>query len=343
MISIVIPALNEEHAIGATIESLRKVLFEAGFQDAEILVVDDGSSDQTGAKAIEAGANVVRHPHNIGYGRALKRGIRAAKYDTIVMIDADLTYPAQTIPALLKEYERGFDMVVGARTGQHYRESALKAPLRTFLKGLVEFTAGREVPDVNSGLRVFSKQSISNHLDHLCDTFSFTTSLTLAYMLTGRFVCYINVPYHARVGSTKVRLLRDSLRTLQYIVQAIVYYNPIKIFLLLSMLCLTLCATGIAGNIVTHSEFCSFLAAGGLLFSVLMFGLGLLADLLRQSNIAAGNSSTVSFEKETRKLHNFAPAEKQSRDNNNEHAQNCLPTAGTAAEFNTPITTGRGT
>jgi glycosyltransferase involved in cell wall biosynthesis len=285
MISLVIPALNEEDAIAGTILSLRKVLVDSGITNAEIILIDDGSSDKTGARAAEAGARVIRHPHNVGYGRALKSGIRAAKYDTIVMIDADLTYPAEAIPGMLVEYGKGFDMVVGARTGQHYRESAFKVPLRTLLKSLVEYTAGRDVPDVNSGLRVFSRQAILSYLDHLCDTFSFTTSLTLAYMLTHKFVSYMPISYHARMGSSKVRLLRDSLRTLQYIVQAIVYYNPIKIFLLLSLGCIALAAFGFLFSAIFHTG--EMLAVGGLLLSVLMFGLGLLADLVRQVNIAA--------------------------------------------------------
>ncbi len=150
----------------------------------------------------------------------------------------NLTYPFTEVPKLLEEYHKGFDMVVGARTGEHYRESNLKSPLRKILKFLVEFTAGRKVPDVNSGLRVFSKTTIIAYLNHLCDTFSFTTSMTLAYMMTGKFVKYIPIPYDKREGKSKVRLFRDSLRTLQYILQAINYYNPIKIFLSFAALCI---------------------------------------------------------------------------------------------------------
>src|SRR5437868_5882762 len=130
MISIVIPAYNEENAICDTIYEVRKVCDEMQLIDYEIIIVNDGSSDSTTEKARTAGVKVINHPHNIGYGRSLKDGIQNARFDTIVITDADRTYPLHEIPTLYKEYQKGFDMVVGARTGKHYRESILKSPLR---------------------------------------------------------------------------------------------------------------------------------------------------------------------------------------------------------------------
>lgn len=282
MISLVIPAFNEQGAILETIETAKTVFSRANITASEIIIVDDGSQDETGKLAASAGAKVVRHPHNMGYGYSLKSGIKAAQYDTIVISDADGTYPIDKIPDLLEEYSKGFNMVVGARTGKFYRESWLKMPLRLILKWLVEFTVGRKIPDINSGLRVFSKQDVLPYFSHLCDTFSFTTSLTLAYMMTYKFVHYIPIPYFKRTGSTKVRLFRDSLRTLQFIVQALVYYNPIKIFILMcgitlafSIWCFLLSAT-----LQLLSAF--LLGVGSILITILIFSLGLLADLLRQ-------------------------------------------------------------
>ena len=125
MISVVIPALNERNAIVETVERTREVLAAAKLEPFEIVVVDDGSDDGTGELAKQAGAHVLRHPHNIGYGRALKDGIAAAQYDIIVITDADGSYPIEEIPALVALYQSGFDMVVGARTGKQYRESSL--------------------------------------------------------------------------------------------------------------------------------------------------------------------------------------------------------------------------
>jgi glycosyltransferase involved in cell wall biosynthesis len=277
MISVVVPALNEEPVIGRTLAELRDACATSGLAGAEIIVVDDGSTDRTGAIAAEAGARLVRHPHNVGYGRSVKDGVGAATHDTIVIIDADGTYPLEALPQMLAEFHRGVDMVVGARTGDQYRD---KAPLRAILKWLVEFTAGRRVPDVNSGLRVFSKSTLQPYQDHLSDTFSFTTSLTLAYMMTGRFVSYVPIGYRERVGRTKVRLLRDSLRTLQYIVQAILYYNPLKLFLLI---CGVQFVLGVVLLLVARlGEFATAFALGvGCLVTVVpVFCLGLLAELL---------------------------------------------------------------
>lgn len=288
MITIVIPAYNEENAIIDTISEIRQVLDEknsetgAGILQYEIIIVNDGSSDSTRDKAEVAGVKVINHPHNIGYGRSLKDGIQNARFDTIVITDADRTYPSEEIPHLLKEYQKGFDMVVGARTGKHYRESLLKSPLRSILKFLVEFTAGRKVPDVNSGLRIFSKGTIIPYLNHLCDTFSFTTSLTLAYMMTGRFVKYIEIPYEKREGKSKVKLFRDSLRTLQYILQAINYYNPIKLFILFSAVCVFFAMIGFLMSALFGLNSGFYLGIGGLLVALLVVCFGLIADLLKQ-------------------------------------------------------------
>jgi polyisoprenyl-phosphate glycosyltransferase len=283
MISVVVPAFNERDAVAATVRELRSVLDgHGGLPTAQIIVVDDGSSDGTGSIAEQHGAIVVRHPHNLGYGRALKSGIQAALHDTIVILDADGTYPVADIPRLVDRYREGFDMVVGARSGSGFRESLSKRALRRVLKLLVEFTAGRSVPDVNSGLRVFSRATILPYFPHLCDTFSFTTSLTLAYMMTGRFVTYAPITYVERVGATKVRLLRDALRTLQYIVQAIAYYNPIKAFLLLIAVTVMITAFAMAFAWPAGAPLVALVAVIGMASSVLLFGMALLADVLRQ-------------------------------------------------------------
>lgn len=279
MISIVIPAKDEETAIEQTIEQIKLALTDVKH---EIIVVDDGSQDATAERAKSAGLKVISHPHNLGYGASLKTGIRAAQYDTIVITDADGTYPNDQIPMLLSEYNKGFDMVVGARTGQHYFESIFKAPLRLLLKFMVEYTAGRKVPDVNSGLRVFSKKKATPYFNHLSNTFSFTTSITLAYMMNNLFVKYIPIPYHKRTGSTKVHLLRDSLRTLQYIVEAITYYNPLKIFLLISGLTFVTSLLSLILAFFSKLSIFYFLGIGGMLTAINVFCIGLIAVLLRQ-------------------------------------------------------------
>jgi glycosyltransferase involved in cell wall biosynthesis len=281
-VSIVIPAYNEAPAIEATVARARAALAALPGVAGEIVVVDDGSADATGAIAAAAGVRIIRHPHNLGYGRSLKDGIAAAAHETIVIIDADGTYPIEDLGRLLQPMQEGHDMVVGARTGVQYAGGLLKHPLRRVLTFLVEFTTGRNVPDVNSGFRVFSRATATRYFGQLCDTFSFTTSLTLAYMMTGKFVAYVPITYAERVGATKVRLFRDTLRTLQYIVQAILYYNPIKIFLLLGLIALAVTALAVATAALTTPSPALTLATVGTLVAITVFALGLLADLLRQ-------------------------------------------------------------
>ena len=281
MISIVLPAYNEDPAIGRTLDELRRVLDGATLSPYEIIVVDDGSTDRTAEFAARAGARIVTHPDNAGYGRSLKDGIAAATYETIVILDADGTYPADAIPRLVVELHRGFDLVVGARTGIHYRGAWFKAPLRSLLTLLAEFTTGRRIPDVNSGLRVFHRSTAMAYFPQLCDTFSFTTSMTLAYMLTRKYVTHVPIAYATRVGATKVRLVRDGLRTLQSIVQSIVYYNPVKMFLLLTAGALMLAALAIAILAVRPDAAWIGIAAIGGMAALVIFALGLVADLLR--------------------------------------------------------------
>ena len=289
MISVVIPAYNESGGIGSTVTAVRQTLIDAGIEGFEILVVNDGSSDGTAAEAVAAGAAVISHPHNLGYGHSLKRGILAARHPTIAITDADMTYPVDRIPALLDEYRKGFDMVVGQRTGQYYRESVVKAPLRRLLKFLVEYAAGRRIPDVNSGLRIFNRDVATNYFNHVCDTFSFTTSLTLAYMMNGRFVGYVPIPYHHRAGRSKVRLLRDSLRTLQYIIEAVIYFNPLKAFLLLAMILVAGSLLSFLVGTIFSLNALYYLGVGSVMLAVLTTCLGFLAVLLKQ--IMLQNSS----------------------------------------------------
>lgn len=278
-VSLVIPAFNEEPVI---VETIRRARVALAAEDADLMVVDDGSTDATAAEAEKAGARVLRHPQNMGYGRALKTGISAARHDTIVITDSDGTYPLEEIPRLLAEYRRGFDLVVGARQGEHYDESPGKKFLRRVLRRLVEFVTGNRIPDINSGLRIFSRRTIRSYFDTLCDTFSFTTSMTLAYLMTGKFVCYAPISYHRRIGRTKVSLWRDSLRTLQFIVEAILYYNPLKLYLVVAAPLAVLSALCFLGAGLVRPALLVILGALLLLAAILVLGLGMLAIMLKQ-------------------------------------------------------------
>lgn len=239
-VSVVLPAFNEEEGITVTLERLQSVPL-----NLEVIVVDDGSTDRTSEVAKQFGARVVRHPANGGYGHSLKSGILAATHDLIAIADADGTYPVEELPAMMQKMEEGFDMVVGVRHGAHFRGTFLKMPARFVFQFLVEFSTGRHIPDINSGLRIFRKSDIVPLFPLLCGTFSFTTTLTLAYCFLRKFICYVPIRYEKRIGKSKVRLVRDSLRTLQYIVESIARFNPLKLYLLLALM-LLLIAFGFA-------------------------------------------------------------------------------------------------
>lgn len=233
-LSIIIPAYNEEGAIGATLTAIQAALKTADYP-WEVLVISDGSTDGTVSAAKAVGAHVVEHPINSGYGRSLLTGIRRARYSSIAILDADGTYPVERLNDLIGFYRRGFDMVVGARTGPHLSPHWLKRVLRIFFRWLAEFTTGQRIPDINSGFRIFAKAPVLAWQESLSMGFSFTTTITLLFMLNHYFVGYLPIDYRTRQGTSKVRLWRDSLRSLQIIVTTIAQYNPLKLFLLLML------------------------------------------------------------------------------------------------------------
>lgn len=269
-VSVVIPAFNEGPAIGAVLDAVRGLGI-----DAEIIVTDDGSIDDTGAVASAHGARVIRHAANLGYGRSIKDAVKAASTDVIVLTDADGTYPVERIPDLLALFDKGFDMVVGARQGAVYRGTFFKSMLRWFLRKVVEFASGRKVPDVNSGLRVFRKSAVEQYFPDICDGFSFTTTITLVCNLTHRTIGYMPIAYDKRVGRSKVRLARDTLRTMQYIVECIVRYNPLKLFVVLAGL------TFLAG-IATYPWTGVFGLLVGFCAAMVVFSIGCLAETWRR-------------------------------------------------------------
>jgi polyisoprenyl-phosphate glycosyltransferase len=197
-----------------------------------------------------------------------------------VIADADGTYPIERIPDLIAESDR-FDMVVGARQGKYYRESLFEEPARIGLGKLCEWVTGTRIPDVNSGLRVFRTALARQYFHVISQGFSFTTTITLAALSNGYFVKYVPVDYHKRVGKSKVKLSRDIPRTTQIILQAIAYYNPIKLFLSFALACLALALVCWAGYAYTRSLPVGVAASLWSVSVVHFIALGLLADLIR--------------------------------------------------------------
>jgi glycosyltransferase involved in cell wall biosynthesis len=231
MISVVIPVYNEEEAIGAVLDELIAVLKDKTY---EIIVVDDGSSDNTAKVVQEKRVKLIPHPHNMGYGAAIKTGIKNAANDLILIIDGDGSYPVNVIPELLKETDQ-YDMVVGSRTGKEVKIPLYRKPAKWFLSMLANYLARVVIPDLNSGMRIFKKGDVKKFFKILPSGFSFTTTLTLAYVSNDYTVKYLPIDYHERKGKSKIKPFRDGLNFIMLIVRTITYFNPLKIFLPLSI------------------------------------------------------------------------------------------------------------
>jgi glycosyltransferase involved in cell wall biosynthesis len=201
----------------------------------EIIVVDDGSSDGTAAIAREQDVLVFGHAHNRGYGSALKTGIRHARHGLVLIIDADGTYPSEIIPLLVSRLTADhLDMVVGARTGRKVSIPLARRPAKWMIARLAQYVVGENIPDVNSGLRVIRRRVALRFLDLLPNGFSFTTTITLGMLVNHYAVGYLPIDYHARVGRSKIRPVRDTLNFIRLILRIALYFAPLKFFLPMS-------------------------------------------------------------------------------------------------------------
>ncbi len=228
--TVLIPAYDEEAGIGPTLERLRDTLADLPVA-TEILVVDDGSRDGTASKlASFSGIRTVTHARNRGYGAALKTGLRHARHDLIVISDADGSYPCERIPELVRRAASA-DMVVGARRGGSAGSSILRGIPKWFLRRFAEWLVQSDIPDLNSGLRVFRKSVVDGFLALLPNSFSFTTTLTLAMISNGYTVAFEPIDYQPRVGRSKIKPIRDTLRFVQLILRTGMYFAPLRVFL----------------------------------------------------------------------------------------------------------------
>ncbi|MCI0435397.1 MAG: glycosyltransferase family 2 protein, partial [Gemmatimonadetes bacterium] len=233
--SVVIPAYNERDGIGPVVAEVREVMERSGIS-AEIIVVDDGSTDATARAAQEAGARVVRHRSNRGYGAALKTGIAASKHNLTVIIDGDGTYPAKYIPELLARLESA-DMAVGARTGASVHIPLVRRPAKWILSVLANYLSGASIPDLNSGLRAFRREVAMQYFPILPDQFSWTTTITLAMHCDKYAVTYTPIDYRPRHGRSKI-VPWDTASFLVLILRTAMLFRPLRVFLPLVLVCL---------------------------------------------------------------------------------------------------------
>jgi glycosyltransferase involved in cell wall biosynthesis len=237
-LSIIIPVYNEVDAVLALAEQLEKIEKDSGL-DLEIIMVNDGSDDGTAEQLAQLSNRSIRvmdHPINRGYGAALKTGIAIASHSLIAITDADGTYPNEKLPELYSTMiEKKADMVVGARTGSNVHIPLIRRPPKWALNQLANYLTGTKIPDLNSGFRIMRKKSIEKHLNILPDGFSFTTTITLALLKEKGNVIYMPIDYADRKGKSKIRPIYDTLNFLQLIIRSVMYFDPLAVFLPLSI------------------------------------------------------------------------------------------------------------
>ena len=290
-LSVVVPAYNEASGITHVIAQLESVLANAECPH-EIIVVDDGSEDNTADLVGEVSrVRILRHDHNLGYGAALKTGIRHAQHDLVCITDADGTYPSESIPELVERLvETGADMVVAARTGKRVAIPAARRPAKWILGKLANLVAGESIPDLNSGLRVFNRQAVRRFFGIPPDGFSFTTTITLSMLANGYAIEYVSIDYRPRIGRSKIRPIRDTLNLTQLVLRIALYFAPLKIFLPISGLLLVLAivwglfSAFILGRLADVSTLVIFMTA------VQVGVIGLLAELITQRLGNAGRT-----------------------------------------------------
>ncbi len=276
-ISVIIPAYNEEAGIGQVLAEVEEVMRGSGL-DFEIIVVNDGSTDRTAEIVQKTGAVLLEQPANRGYGASLKLGIHRAKFERVLILDADGTYPPEAIPRLLEKAD-DFEMVVGSRTGENVAIPAFRRFPKWLLKKLADYLVGMKIPDLNSGLRIFRKSAAEKFLPILPDGFSFTTTITVAFLSSSLPVHYAPIDYYKRSGRSKFRPLQDTLNLLNLIIRTSLYFNPLKIFVPAGT---SLLVAGLA--LLVHR----LIAGGGgmvttvvlLMAGLQLLALGLLADLI---------------------------------------------------------------
>jgi glycosyltransferase involved in cell wall biosynthesis len=274
-ISIIIPAYNEAESIGSVVQQVRGL-----YPSAEIIVIDDGSSDHTDQAAVASGARVYAHPYNIGNGAAVKSGIRIASGDILVFMDGDGQHDPAEIERLLA-YFPDYDMVVGARTRKS-QSSIGRALGNRFYNQFASYVAKFAVEDLTSGFRAIKADLAKSFLYLLPNTYSYPTTLTLGVLRSGRSVKYVPIRAQTRkLGESKIRFFRDGVRFFMIIVKICTLYSPMRVFLPVSFLMFVLGMAWYVYTFITEGRFTNMSA---LLFTtaIMIFMMSLISEQVSQ-------------------------------------------------------------
>jgi glycosyltransferase involved in cell wall biosynthesis len=282
-VSIIIPVYNEELAIADTVSAIRRLCLP----ESEILVVNDGSSDQTAEVAASAGARVISHPYNIGNGAAVKTGIRAARGKVLVFLDGDGQHDPQDIPRLIAEIAR-YHMVVGAR--QAGSETQLHRDLANWVYNtFASFICAFRIEDLTSGFRAMRRNDALRFCDMFPNTFSYPTTSTLAFLRSGRSLKYVPIKTAYRKGKSKIKLLHDGFEFFLIIMKIAMAFSPLRVFLPVSSFLFFL---GLGRYCYTYMTEGQFTNMSHLLInsSVIIFMLGLIAEQIAALRMERGDA-----------------------------------------------------
>lgn len=270
-ISVIVPAKNEAGAISGVVVGIRRVV-----PNAEIIVVDDGSTDDTARLAADAGATVVSHQHSLGNGAAVKSGARAAKGAILVFLDGDGQHDPEDITRLLANLDEGYDMVVGARDSAS-QASVGRGIANRFYNRLASYMTNRPIEDLTSGFRAVRADRFREFLYLLPNGFSYPTTCTMAFFRAGYAVTYIPIRAAKRIGTSHLRIVKDGIRFLLIIFKIGTLYSPLKLF---APLALSFFSLGLGWYGYTLSTEGRFTNMSALMFttSVVVFMMGLVSE-----------------------------------------------------------------
>jgi glycosyltransferase involved in cell wall biosynthesis len=279
LVSFIIPAYNEQDAVVDVVQEIIDVVEPLGVP-YEMIVIDDGSTDETRARC-EAlpGVRVVAHGRNRGEGAARTTGTRVARGKYVITTDADGTYPASAIPAMIEAIEE-CDMVIGARTREMGTMRLLRSFAKEFIRLLASYMTRTHIPDLNSGLRAMRREKVLEFLPILPTTHSWVSTITMAFLSTGYDVRWIPIPYYKRIGRSSFHPIADTYNYLSLVVRAIMYFDPLRVFLPVTLLLFGLgFAKLVYDAIAYHWHFTPSVIV--LILAAFQIGaMGLLADLI---------------------------------------------------------------
>ncbi len=271
-VSVIIPAFNEEEAIGSVVEGIREVL-----PNVELIVVDDASTDGTAATARSAGAVVISHQFNSGYGASLKTGVAASRRGYVLFCDGDGQHQPEDVRRLAQAAE-DYDMVVGKRDRQSY-VSPLRMPGKFILNQFARFLLRQKIPDLNSGLRIVKREIINKYLHLMPEGFSFSTTSTFALLKSHYRIGYLPITVQKRTGKSTVRQGKHGLQTVMLMLRLTVLFEPLRVFLPSALVLFLLAVASFIINIFASGrlQFGSSTILLGIA-ALIMFVFGLLCD-----------------------------------------------------------------